>query len=134
MFSCFKKPSKPRMRKAQSMHGRTRTDKVVQQQREVSLQEKLEKKVTVETVPNGGNGTVNKVDVDEVDHSAVVVRSKSPSQDLGGKTSPIDRSNPVENGEGSTLTTENLAEPVEPVTQPQSSTSSSAKGTYIINS
>jgi len=115
------------MRKAQSMYGRPRTNKFVQQQEKVSLQEKLEKEVTVETVANGENGTAN-----QVDHPVVAVRSKSPSQDLGEKASPVDsNSSLVENGENSTMTTENLAEPVkpvEPVTQPSTS-SSTAKGT-----
>ena len=134
MFSCFKKPRKPRARKFHSMHGRARADKVAPQ-RKVSLQEKLEEKVTLETTPSGGaNNTV--VQVDEVDHQPVSRSkspSKSPSKDLEEKAPPVDSNKPIENGENGALTITNVAEPVnpiEPVTQPQPNTSSSiSKGT-----
>ena len=134
MFSCFKKPRKPRARKFHSMHGRAKVDKAGMAQRQVSLQEKLEENVTV------GEDTSNNVNqVDELDQPVVDSRSrkspsKSPSRDSGGKASPVDGNNPLENGESGALTTKNLAEPVkpvEPVTQPQANntSSSTAKGT-----
>lgn len=127
MFSCFKKPRKPRARKFHSMHGRARADKPVPQ-RKVSLQEKLEEKVTLETTPSGGaNSTV--IHIDEVDHA---VRSKSPSKspsrDVEERSSPVGSDKPAENG---ALTTTEPVKPVEPLTQPQPNTSSStSKGTY----
>lgn len=130
MFSCFKKPRKPRARKFHSMHGRAKADKAGPQ-RQVSLQEKLEENVTIETASGDDSSTINQVN--EVDHP-VVVRSKSPSKSLsrdsGGKASPVDGNNPIENGNSGALTTKNLAEPVEPVTQSQANTNSSTvKGT-----
>ena len=128
MFSCFKKPRKPRARKFHSVHGRTRGDKVVPQ-RKVSLQEKLEEKVTLETTPSGGaNSTV--IHIDEVDHAVSSKSpSKSPSRDVEERASPVDGNKPVENGEDDALTT---AESVKPVTQPQPNTNlSTSKGTHI---
>lgn len=95
MFSCFKKPGKPRPRKFHSMHGRTKMNKVVQQ-RKPSLQEKVEEKLIIEVDGSGSIGGTNRVD--GVDHPAVV-QSRSPSQDLEGKASPVNSSVPVENGE-----------------------------------
>lgn len=136
MFSCFKKPRKPRARKFHSMHGRAKADKPVPQ-RKVSLQEKLEDKVTLETTPSGGaNNTV--IHIDEVDHgvsskSSSKSPSKSPSRDLEEKSSPVGSDKPVENGENGALTTTEPVKPVEPVTQPQPNTSSStSKGTYTL--
>lgn len=118
MFSCFKKPRRPRVRKFHSVHGRTKTDKVMPQ-RQVSLQEKVEEKVTIEPTTSDASCSVNQVD--EVDHSVV---SKSPSQDLERRDSPVvNGSKPVENEQ---------VKPVEPVTQSQPNTNSStAKGTYL---
>ena len=129
MFSCFKKPRKPRARKFHSVHGRARADKPVPQ-RKVSLQEKLEEKVTLETAPSSGvNSTV--IHTDEVDHVSSKSPSKSPSRDMEERSSPVGSDKPVENGENGALTTAEPVKPVEPVTQPQPNTSSStSKGTY----
>ena len=127
MLSCFKKPRKPRARKFHSMHGRAKGDKPGMQ-RQVSLQEKLEENVTIETASGDANATIDQVD--GMDHPVIKSKSpsRSPSRDLGGKASTVDGSNPIENSESSVLTTTSAAEPV---TQPQANTSSSTtKGTH----
>ena len=128
MFSCFKKPRKPHARKFHSMRSRARPDKVVPQ-RKVSLQEKLEEKVTIEVTPNDTNKTI--IQVDEVDHSRSKSPSRSPSQEPPSHDlpTPVDVNN--SGGVNGALTT---AEPVEQVTQPQSNntSSSASKGTFIL--
>ena len=122
MFSCFKKPRKPHARKFHSMRSRARPDKIVPQ-RKVSLQEKLEEKVTIEATPNNTNSTI--IQVDEVDHSrSKSSSSRSPSQEPSSHDLPT----PVDsNNSGSVHNALTTTEPVEQVTQPQPT----SKGMYV---